>query len=134
MLRRELLHPAYDLLGRRAPRDVVGALVQDHVTHPGLRRHVAAEPAQGAIATARPEDGVLQNLVGADPGVGHRHVPLRARCGESVRQVVGPPVVRVAGGADAVGDGVAEGDDGARGALGAHVDPGEEGQVVMTSP
>ena len=107
--------------------DVVDALHDDQVLDAGLGEDVAVEAGEGGGAGGVMEDAVAANSFVEDAEVRGLLVGLKA-AGENV----GPAGVGVAGAVSAVGDAVAEGDDGCGLVVGGDVDsleevPAEEG-------
>ena len=106
--------------------DIVDAFHDDEVFDASLRKDVTVEAGQGGGAGDVVEDAVAADALVEDAEIGGLLVGLEA-AGEDV----GPAGIRVASAVGAVGDAVAEGDDGGALFVGGDVDsfeevPGEE--------
>ncbi len=104
--------------------DVVDAFENDEVFDAGLGEHIAVEAGERAGAGVVVEDAVAADALVEDAESGGLVVGLQA-AGEDV----GPAGVGVAGAESAVGDAVAEGDDGGRAGWCENIDAFEEGPV-----
>ena len=108
--------------------EVVDAFEEDDVADGGLGEDVAVEAGEGVGAEAVGEEVVAADALVEDAGGMGCGVGL-----EALGEDVGPAVVAVEGGGGAVGDGVAEGNDGEGGGGGLDVDGGDEVPVVDLS-
>ncbi len=104
----------------RGALDVVDTDQEDHRAHPGAGERVGVEAGEDAGA-----DVVAEQPVPGDPGVEDAEPAVRGQRPQPGGEPVGPAAVGVAGGAGAVGERVADGDDAARGAGAEDVDAAE---------
>ena len=108
------LHGGDDLVGgnvlRRiefADADIVDAQQDHHVRRAGNTGHVVGEAGH-----RRGADAIVDPAIAGDGGIDHARAAQAMRRGlHAVIEIVGPAAVGVGGGAVAVGDRVAEGDD-----------------------
>ena len=97
------LEAAEGLKRAAAAADVVGAFEEDHVLHAFVTEEVTLVAAHRKRAEA-----AVENAVAAEAEVEHGDIVGARVLEEGTRELVGPAVLSVGGGAAAVGDGVAQ--------------------------